>query len=90
MFRWALFRAIIGLFHSMAVSNLKNRDWNCGMSLAASQMNRSSSMSDVMLRARENGAKKQDLSYGDVIKTCKSLCAQRAAMTQQKQARAGI
>lgn len=42
------------------------------------------SISDLVLRAKENGVNKSDLSYADVIKTLKGLCAHRAIATQQK------
>jgi CBS domain-containing protein len=48
------------------------------------------SMNDVVLRAKEDDAKKQDLSYGDVMRTFRSLCAHRATLTQQKHARAEV
>lgn len=48
------------------------------------------SMNDAVLRAKENGAKKQGLSYGDVIKTYKALCAHRATVTQQKHAATAV
>jgi CBS domain-containing protein len=43
------------------------------------------SMNDVVLRAKGNGAKKQDLSYGDVMQTFKAICEHPAPETQRKQ-----
>lgn len=47
------------------------------------------SMNDAVLRAKENGAKKQELSYGDVINTFKALCA-HSETTVQPQAAAAV
>jgi CBS domain-containing protein len=46
------------------------------------------SLNDAVLGAKENGAKKQDLSYGDVMQTFKAICAHPAPETQKKRASA--
>jgi CBS domain-containing protein len=44
------------------------------------------SMNDAVLQAKENGAKEQKLSYGDVIRTFKAICGHPEPETKQKQA----
>jgi CBS domain-containing protein len=46
------------------------------------------SMNDAVLRAKENGTKKQELSYVDVIKAYKGLCAHPVPETRKEQASA--